>query len=686
MLEHLQTSSADSDLETPLQFIKGVGPVLYERLKKKGLYTSRDMLFFLPRKYHSRKVIPDIQNLIPGEYACVEGEIFDKKIQRRQKWNSSFFYQITLRTFKNNFIGIKYFKQPYRNFLDSFEIGQEVKVCGVVHEFKGQPEFHHPDFMPRQSEEGLWPVYSDIEGVSQKKIRNIIKNIFENSTQKTLSDLPEALRKEFNVLDLWTSLKDIHSPAMSDMESYLKFQAHSQQSFIFLELFKLQLYLGLRKLKLAKNKTHAIQSEGQQTRQFNQNLPFQWTKAQKRVFDEIVQDINQTVSMRRLIQGDVGCGKTSVALQACCYAIESGFQTAFMAPTEILAEQHFEKARQSFSSLGFQVDLLTSKVKNKQKVLERIESGECHLCIGTQALIQDHVRFKKLGLVVIDEQHRFGVVQRDRLSDNKHCLVMTATPIPRTLAMALYSDLDISVIDEMPPGRRDVITRKTRKRKEVFLFLEREVLKGRQAYVVYPLIEESEKIDLKNAKLQFEKFKKSFPHIRWGLLHGKMTAFEKSQVMQEFVQNQIQVLVSTTVIEVGVDVPNAALMVVEHSERFGLAQLHQMRGRVGRGGHKSYCFLVIGDKASREAVERASILEKSSDGFFIAEKDLKCRGAGELMGTKQSGLTLFQLADLYRDQDVLKKTKRAVQWIIDRDPYLQKSPALKKEMESLYSQ
>ena len=532
MLEqHFNLSLRSSILDTPLQFVKGVGPVLYEQLKSKNLYTIKDLIYFYPRRYQHRKSVPHVHELEPGQFACVEGEIYSKKVQKGYRWKQPSSYHLILRTYKEDFVVLKYFKLPYRNFFDSFEIGQKVKVCGVVRLFRGQVEFHHPEFASQDHLEELCPVYSEIEGMSQKKIRNIIKNIFQKmeNGKDVKSILPDKIRKDFNLMDIFTSLKDIHEPKLSPPEMYLKFQAQSQKSLIFEELFKLQLYLGLRKLKLKKNLTQPIQCPGKKAERFQQALPFQWTQAQVRVFNEIVQDLNKERSMRRLIQGDVGCGKTSVALKACCYAIEAGFQTALMTPTEILAEQHFNKSCSLLSSLGVQTELLTSKVRNKKEVLKNIQEGKSQLCIGTQALIQEGVQFKKLGLVIIDEQHRFGVYQRDRLSNNKHCLVMTATPIPRTLAMTLYADLDVSVIDEMPQGRTTIDTRKTQKRRDVFLFLENEVLKGRQAYVVYPLVEESEKIDLKNACLQFEKLKKAFPRIQWGLLHGKMSVLEKSR-------------------------------------------------------------------------------------------------------------------------------------------------------------
>ena len=656
--------------QTPLQFVKGVGPILYQKFQKKDLHTIEDLLYFFPRKYQSQKVVTSFQNLVQGEYACVVGEVFGQRTQRRKQT----FFQMNIRTHQGRFVVVKYFKLPYKDFFKSFEIGQEIKICGIVQIFRGQIEFHHPEVLSPESQERIIPVYSEIENISQKKIRNIIKNVFQTSLS-VQEDLPLDLIQNFKLLSLENALKDIHLPQKDEQEKYLNFTSLSQRSLIFREFFKLQLYLNLKKLKLKNNSTQAVQNQGNLVREFQKRIPFEWTKAQKKVFKEIVHDLNKNVNMRRLIQGDVGCGKTSVALQACCYVIESGFQTVFMVPTEILAEQHFKKAQEWME--GLRVELLTSKTKNKAQILEKLKQGDCDLCIGTQALIQDSVQFKNLGLVVIDEQHKFGVHQRARLCEGVHCLVMTATPIPRTLAMVLYADLDVSIIDELPQGRPPVITRKTQSRREVFEFLEKEVLKGRQAYVIYPLVEESEKIDLKNACMQFEKLQKAFPQVKWGLLHGKMTSEEKSDVMKQFKDQKIQVLVTTTVIEVGIDIPQATIMIVEHSERFGLSQLHQLRGRVGRGSLKSYCILI-----APKNCQRASIMEEISDGFRIAEEDLKLRGAGEFLGKKQSGAVQFKIADLHRDSEILQQSNQAVKMLIEKDPYLERHSSLKQELES----
>ncbi|MDE0151015.1 MAG: ATP-dependent DNA helicase RecG [Bdellovibrionales bacterium] len=678
------TYSPQSFLSTPLQYIKGVGPNLYERFKKKGLYTVSDLLNFYPRTYHDFRVIEQTSELLEGKHAVVSGEIFNKRVIRRFKGRN--LYIIQLRTENLGMISLKYFKLPYKGFLDSIEIGDKVKVSGEVHFYQNHPEFHHPDFLSEKHpiEKNLVPVYSEIEGISQKKIIKTIDTILNQLTEDT-STIPEWIKKEFNLLNSIESLRDIHQPK-ENPNLYFKYQAPSQQTLIFEEFFKLQLHLCLKKLKFKQKTSIPLKCEETLNNQMIKNLPFELTSAQKKVFNEIKEDLEKPYPMHRLIQGDVGSGKTLVALQSALHAIESGTQCALMVPTEILAEQHFKQAKKRLKDLPINISLLTSKIKNKKEILQSIKTGKTNLCIGTHALIQESVNFQKLGLVIIDEQHRFGVEQRRELEQKgikPHCLVMTATPIPRTLSMTAYGDLDISIIDEMPKGRKPIITRKTKKRKEVFTFLEQEVLKGRQAYVVYPLVEESEKIDLKNAVEQFEKLKTSFPKLKWGLLHGQMKPEEKSKIMEDFISKNIDVLVATTVIEVGVDVPNATIMVVEHSERFGLSQLHQLRGRVGRGSEKSYCVLILGDKTSKESYIRAAIMEKYSDGFRIAEEDLNLRGAGEFFGTRQSGNINFRIAHVIRDVEILRQARRAAQTLIDRDPTLKNEPLLKQEMQRL---
>ena len=584
-----------------------------------------------------------------------------------------------MRSRGGEFFSFKYFKLPFRGFFDAVEIGQKIRAGGEVRFFDRELEFHHPEFFLKSDKnEGLLAVYPEIEGISQKKIRNIIaeifNKIFSSRDIESFEILPQWLRREFHLMTGLNALKGIHQPQNED-PSYFYFKAEPQKTLIFSEFFNLQLHLALRKLKMQKTFALSLVHDGKFQRRFLKSLEFDLTTAQKKVFEEIKKDLKKPYPMRRLIQGDVGSGKTVTAFQACLHAIEGGGQAAIMAPTEILAHQHFQKAKNWLAPLGVQVEILTSKIKNKQNILSKIAEGKCDLCLGTHALIQEGVRFKNLALSVIDEQHRFGVYQRQKLTSGgavnqePHCLVMTATPIPRTLAMTLYGDLDISIIDEMPKGRKPIVTKKTKKRMEVFSFLEKEVLKGRQGYVVYPLVEKSEKIDLKNAVEQFEKLSSAFSRVKWGLIHGRLSAEEKLQIMNQFKSGVIQILVTTTVVEVGVDVPNASVMVVEHSERFGLSQLHQLRGRIGRGAHKSYCVLIYSNSISSESLLRLKAMEDISDGFLLAEEDLKIRGAGEFLGTKQSGLSHFKIASLSRDAEILRQSARAAQAFIDKDPY-----------------
>jgi ATP-dependent DNA helicase RecG len=461
---------------------------------------------------------------------------------------------------------------------------------------------------------------------------------------------------------------------------------------IFDEFFLVELNLAIRKAGIEKEKSTPIKSAGGWAEKLKSSLPFELTGAQLRAYGEIVTDLRKPHPMHRLVQGDVGSGKTLVALMSAAFAAEGGMQTALMVPTEILAEQHLGNAKKYLEPLGMKVGLLTGTVKSKERaaVLQDLKDGKIHVLIGTHALIEDDVEFRKLGLVVIDEQHRFGVEQRTKLKRkglSPHFLVMTATPIPRTLAMTVYGDLDVSLIDELPKGRQPIVTRKTyqSKRDLVMGFVRDHVEKGRQAYIVYPLIEESETLDLKNALEEHEKVSEGFPQFKVGLLHGRMKPQEKDDVMNRFRRGEIQILVSTTVIEVGVDVPNANIMVIEHAERFGLSQLHQLRGRVGRGEYKSYCVLVLGYALSEEARARADIMESTNDGFKVAEADLEMRGPGEFLGTRQSGLPGFKMANLVRDVRILQDARAAAFEVIAADPHLKslENAALRVKLDAV---
>ncbi len=684
--------------ESRIQYLKGVGPRLAEVFAKKNIYTLHDLIHWYPRTYRDQRIVQHFSQLIPGSYVTMYGYVARKKVLKLRGRKTM--YEMIIKT-KGGWIACKYFRLPYRGYFDGMEIDQKVKVMGQVSYYRNHPEFHHPDIYPFKKDDedqtdALIPVYTELEKVSQNKIRKMIATAFSSLRQNkeflNSDPLPSWLRKENHLISKIVALERIHHPDQSQVEDYLQFRSPAQRRLIFEEFFFLQLYMGMKRAGLKKEQTYSIKPTSSLFEKLKKSLPFSLTAAQERVLKEIGRDLEKTQPMHRLIQGDVGCGKTIVALLSCCSVIENGLQSAIMAPTEILAEQHYKNALSLLKPLGINISLLTGKTRAREKrdILEKLVSGYTSLCIGTHALIQESVQFKKLGFVIIDEQHRFGVHQRGLLKEkgiHPHFLVMTATPIPRSLAMTLYGDLDVSVIDEMPKGRKPVVTKKTypSNRDKVWKFLESQVQSGRQAYIVYPLVEESEHIDLKNAVEEYEKLKQRFSDFTLGLLHGRLSFFEKQEVMSAFLKGEVQILVSTTVIEVGVDVSNASMMIVEHADRFGLSQLHQLRGRVGRGKHKSYCVLMLSGGFSKEASSRLSIMEKTNDGFKIAEADLEIRGPGEFLGTRQAGLPEFKVASLVRDGLVLQQAKESALKLIRKDPHLSQPEhqLLRKKIQEL---
>ncbi len=590
-------------------------------------------------------------------------------------------------------ISCKYFRSPYRGYFERFEPHQTVRVVGKVILYRNNLEFHHPDIHPiNVSEEAekdeLIPLYTEIEGLSQNKFQKLIQAALQLTEIE--DSLPEEIRKKSELISLKQALQEIHNPPLEHAEKILKWRSPAQIRLIFEELFWVELNLALKKSGHQLEKALPVKAKLSRKGELLSRLPFELTQAQIRAYEEIKTDLAKPHPMHRLVQGDVGSGKTLVALLSALEAADAGFQTALMAPTEILAEQHYRNAVKLMEPLGIQVRLLVGSLKTKERnqILEDLISGEAQICVGTHALIQKDVEFQRLGLTIVDEQHRFGVQQRNLLKSkavSPHFLVMTATPIPRTLAMTVYGDLDVSVINEMPKGRQPIVTRKAfeSKRSLVTGFVKEQLQKGRQAYVVCPLVEESEAMELKNAQDEYLRIQKEFPEYKVGLLHGKMKTADKDEIMRAFRDNQIQILVSTTVIEVGVDVPNANIMVIEQAERFGLSQLHQLRGRVGRGEHKSFCILMLGYALSEEGRQRAEIMEQTTDGFKISEADLEMRGPGEFLGTRQSGLPGFRLANLVRDLDLLQKARKAAFDWVSKDPSLQKieSHGLKEHLD-----
>ena len=683
---------------TPLQYLKGVGPKLSEVFAKKGLNTVGDLVHWHPRIYRDQRVIKDFSQLQPQSYITLYGYVAHKKVFNIAGGRKQI-YEMVIKS-PAGYLSCKYFRLPYRGYFDSLEIDQKVKVTGRVSYYQNRPELTHPDVHPFSGEEDqqdvLMPVYAEVEKISQLKIRKMIATAFDilmaNEDFLNSDPLPQWLKQEYQLKSKIPALKEIHNPRPEEAELYLRFRAPAQKRLIFDEFFFLQLYMGMKKVGLQKENAPAIKMGSTFSDKVKKSLSFSLTSAQKRVLSEIKQDMQKPHPMHRLIQGDVGCGKTIVALLSACPVIESGFQCAIMAPTEILAEQHYQNALALLKPLNISVSLLTGKTRArvKREINEKLLSGYTSLLVGTHALIQESVQFKKPGLVIVDEQHRFGVHQRALLKSKgvgTHFLVMTATPIPRSLAMTLYGDLNVSVIDEMPKGRKPVITKRIWPNRKEFMwdFLKQQIQKGRQAYVVYPLVEESEHIDLKNAVEEYEQLKKRFPNFKIALLHGRLSSFEKQEVMSAFSRGETQILVSTTVIEVGVDVANASVMIVEHADRFGLSQLHQLRGRVGRGEYESHCLLVLSQGFSEEAKTRLATMEKTSDGFKIAEADLEIRGPGEFLGTKQSGLPEFKMASLIRDGRILEMAKSAVLQVLEKDPLLEakEHQNLKKEVQAL---
>ena len=673
----------DLSLETALQYLKGVGPALASTLNKRGLKTIGDLVHYYPRAFEDRRAARNIASLQPDELVSLKATVlrvssFNMGRSARKIWD------VVIQDSSGR-IHCKFFRVPYKGYFERFQPGQEIRVVGRVILYRGVKEFHHPELRDLVQEEevadDLIPIYTEIETLTSTRIAQLIRKSLEQLKPPAWGPekFPASIMAENNLITHQQALQSLHQPEHQGAEAYFELRSPAHRRIIFEEFFWLELFLATRKTGLAREKSPVLKTKEDPVALLEEHLPFKLTGAQKRVFGEIRKDLASGHPMHRLVQGDVGSGKTMVAFLSAVLAQISGYQSALMAPTEILAEQHVKTANKYLNPLGVKVGSLLGKTKasERKKILEQLKSGEIDLLIGTHALIEDDVQFKALGLVIIDEQHRFGVEQRAKLrrkGQSPHFLVMTATPIPRTLAMTVYGDLEISVVDEIPPGRQPIQTRVvySRKRPEVLKFLKAQIEKGRQAYWVFPLVEESEKIDLKNAMEEFEKLKLEFPDLRLGLLHGKMKSEEKEKIMEDFRDQKIQILVSTTVIEVGVDVPNSNLMIIEHAERFGLSQLHQLRGRVGRGEHKSFCILMMGYAVSEEAYERTRFLETTTDGFKVAEFDLELRGPGEFMGTRQSGLSGFQLANLVRDQQILMEARESAFKILKEDPLLKK--------------
>jgi ATP-dependent DNA helicase RecG len=673
-------------LSTPIEYLKGVGPQRGELLKKElGIYTYADLLQNYPFRYIDRtrfyKVnqlkaeLPHVQVLARVLSKAVVGEKRTKRLVVELKDDTGTFESVW-------FQSIKWFER-------NIQIGSVYVFFGKPIVFNGRISMSHPEielYNPKAKKQGnlhLQPVYSSTEKLKlatldSKGLQRLQAAVLESCIPEVEENLPEYLKKQYQLIGLKQALINIHFPEDAQL------LAKAQKRIKFDELFFIQLKILKNKLLRSRKFKGVIFGEvGEKFNTFyNTKLPFQLTEAQKRVLKEIRLDTQKGVQMNRLLQGDVGSGKTIVALMTMLLAIDNGYQTCLMAPTEILARQHFNSLKELVGDGLVNIELLTGSVKAKQRKIihEGLENGQINILIGTHALIEDVVQFKNLGLVVIDEQHRFGVEQRAKLWKKSlvppHVLVMTATPIPRTLAMTLYGDLDISVINELPVGRKPIETRHffESQRLRMFGFMREEITKGRQVYIVYPLIKESEKLDLLYLEAGIEAVSQEFPlpEYRISMVHGKLAAADKEFEMQRFVKGQTQIMVATTVIEVGVNVPNASVMIIENAERFGLSQLHQLRGRVGRGAEQSYCILMSGNKLSNDAKLRLNTMVRTTDGFEISEIDLQLRGPGDIEGTQQSGVLDLKLANITQDQALLQEARQAVILLYENDPDLQK--------------
>ena len=683
-------SEYNSDLNTPIQYIKGVGPKRVDALNRVSIYTVNDLLHYYPRRYLDRSTVKSIKDIQINDEVTIIGNV---EVCGERRTRKGTLFQVVLSdgtglTTLVWFNSVKYIK-------NSIKKGNRLAVHGKIEFYKGL-QIVHPDYDKLDSDAdpintgsiiALYPLSAELKRakLEHRSFRRIINSI-DLFILSVTDHLDESIIKEERLISLPKALKGIHFPKSNgDLKA-------SIQRLKFDEHFFLQLLMYLRKSYFKKIGTKSLTESGPQVNMIIDELGFELTGAQKRVIKEITNDMAKNNSMNRLLQGDVGSGKTIVAVIAAVTAVTNGVQVAIMAPTEILAHQHYKSFTKQLNKVHINCALLVGKQKiaDRKKILSAIENGMINVVVGTHSLIQKDVKFNNLGFIVVDEQHRFGVVQRGDLLEkglHPHLLAMTATPIPRTMAITYHGDMDLSIIDEMPKNRMAVTTKVVNENRmvKVYKFIVDEVAAGRQCMVVYPLVKETEKSDLAAATEGYEKLEKQFNSLNVGLIHGRIKKADKDGIMESFAKNEINILVATTVIEVGIDVPNASVMLVEHAERFGLTQLHQLRGRVGRGSAKSYCILVERN-VTPISRSRLTIMENTNDGFIIAEEDLKMRGPGKFFSTEQSGFFKYKIADMVNDGPIIRRARKAAKKIVKMDPLLEKHFLMKEILLKEYSQ
>jgi len=675
--------------EEEIRFLKGVGPKFEKRLNNLGINNLKDLFYYFPRTYQDRSDFKEIRFIRPNEMVSIEAEVLDKDLIKRGKYKSVF--KVTFTDGTDTLIGT-WFNQSYLN--DVFESGQKYNLYGELSKksfFKyNKKEMINPTYEEIGNKNTIIhtgrvvPIYSLTEGLTQKRLRYIIYRALKDHLHKITDFLPEYIIDKYNHIELEKAIFNMHFP--QNRQIFVK----ARNRLAFQELFLLQIVMLKRKKEYKKVNGIKHHSFNEKMDDFLDRLHFNLTNAQKKAWQQIKSDMEKKEPMQRLLQGDVGSGKTVIAVMSLIKTIENGYQGILMAPTEILAEQHYIKINKILKGFDYNIDILVGGVKGKERedIIERIKNSQADLIIGTHALFQNDIEYYNIGLIVIDEQHRFGVEQRYQLKqkgDNPDLLVMTATPIPRSLALTVYGDLDLSIIDEMPPGRKPVITtwRTEKSRSKIYNFVKEKIKKGEQVYVVCPLIEPSEELEA-NSVLEIKEIleKNYLSEFNVIALHGQLSSNEKNKIMSDFVNHKIDVLISTTIIEVGVDVDTANIMVIENAERFGLAQLHQLRGRIGRGQKQAYC-IMIADPNTEEAKKRLEVMTETNDGFRISEADLEIRGPGEFFGTRQHGITDLKVADILKDRKILAKANQEANQLTEIYNWSQKYKKLAKKVEEL---